>query len=254
MSLETPRPRFATTASAQGDGLAEGPMDLRIGVSAFAVALAAAGLWMLASALLAPTPIAFPIDRQAATAAAGQRAGAQWAAWLGGVRGDLYARAAFAGADAAYLDRAAAADPAAAARIAQTRANALHAVSLAPLDGGAWLLLAELPAEDKSEAGARQRAGALLMSYFTAPQDDRLAAARLERAVGLSAAASPDLMEFMKGDLRRLLADPATRRSLTASLAPAYRAASPPSREAFAAAAATVDPDFARALRGEPPK
>ncbi|WP_395697143.1 hypothetical protein [Methylocella sp.] len=248
MSLETSRASFPSPGAEPSRELAA-PVVPRLGLLALSAALALAGLWGLTSAILAPAPLPLPLDRESAAASAAWRQSAQWAAWLGVLRGDLYARAAFAGGEAAFLEKPASSDPEAAARIARTRANALSAVSLAPINGAVWLLLAELPAGPDRKVEDAERANAVLTSYFTAPNDPRLASARLQRALALAPGANGDLIEFIKADLRQVLGDGAPAK---AALAAALKTAPQASKDAFLAAIAEIDPNFARQLRGEP--
>ncbi|ACK52420.1 hypothetical protein Msil_3531 [Methylocella silvestris BL2] len=249
MSLEPPRPNFMFERE-PGPAALEEPLKLRIGLIVFAGVLAVGAVWMLLVALIAPPAIALPSDRQSASAAAAHRTSAQWAAWLGLIRGDLYAQAAFADAELAYLDKAGAEDPANAARIARARSNALTATSLSPVNGAAWLLLAELPAASGKGADANP-AAPLFMSYFTAPNEPTLARARLDRALATRAGLDKDLQEFMKSDLRQILADGPQGK---AAIFAAYKAASPQTQAVLESLSADVDRDFARSLRGEPPK
>lgn len=253
MSQETPRPNFMFARDPAAGGLFAEPARLRIALFSFSGLLAALGAWTLSTAILTSRPIELSFDRQGAAAAAAHRSGAQWAAWIGLVRGDLYAQAAFANAEAMFLDRAAANAAAGLAQTRHARDNALAAVSLAPVDGATWLLLAALPQTERRPDGRSAdagRAAALLVSYFTAPNDPTLARTRLERALAMKIPLDHDLQEFMKGDLRAILADPKAQAALVA----AYHTAIPQNQTLLDAIAAEVDSDFARSLRPEPPK
>jgi hypothetical protein len=249
MRPATPRPNFYVASEANGALLAE-PAMLRLSLLFFAGFLGLAGVWLLVSALLVPQAIALPLDKESAAAAGAYRSSAVWAARLGVIRGDLYKQAAFAAADLVWVDPARSSDPVNAARLQRARSNGATALSLAPVNGAVWLLLAELPAPPSKAAEASATA-ALQMSYLTAPTDPGLALPRLQRALAFSTPLDKDLQEFVKGDLRHLLLN--SPRQYPAIVA-AYKAASPQNQAILEALAAEVDPRFNQYLRGETPK
>jgi hypothetical protein len=248
MSLLSPRPD--RTPPQEGDVAAALPQTsaLRIGLLAFGGVLALGGAWFLLCSLLLPQAVTLPLDRASAAAAATHRASALWAARLGAIRGDLFAQAAYSDASLLWLDRARGLDAASAAQVKTARANAETALALAPLNGAAWLFLAELP---RASGRAGDGLIPLQMSYFTAPNDPALARPRIERALASGVPIDKDLQEFMKGDLREILAN--QPRQKPAILA-AYKTAAPQNQAIFEGLAADVDRDFSRALGGETPK
>ena len=250
MSLEPLRPDFTPSLRGDDGPALEPPAPLRIGLLAFGGVIALGGAWMLLCALLAPPVIALPLNRDAAAAAAAHRGRAVAAARLGVIRGDLYAQAAYADAKLFWLDRARGLDAASAAEIRAARSNAETALALAPVNGSAWLFLAELP---PASAKAADQNGllALQMSYLTAPDDSALALPRVESAFAASVPIDKDLQAFVKTDLREILtAQPSGRPALLS----AYKTASPQNQAIFEALAAEIDPDFGQSLRSQTPK
>ena len=208
---------------------------------------------MLLCALLAPAVIALPFDREAAAvAAATHRSRAIAAARLGGIRGDLYAQAAYADAGLLWLDRARSLDAASAAEVHAARSNAETALALAPINGSAWLFLAALPPASP-KAPDQNGLLALQMSYLTAPDDPALALPRVERALASSVPIDRDLQALVKTDLREIMKARALTLQTPALLA-AYKTASPQNQAIFEALASEIDPDFGQSLRSQAPK
>jgi hypothetical protein len=250
MSLEPLRPDFTPFHRGDDGPVLEPPAPLRIGLLAFGGVIALGGLWMLLCALLAPPVIALPLDRDAAAVAAVNRGRAVAAARLGIVRGDLYAQAAYADARLLWLDRARGLDAATAAEIRAARSNAETALALAPVNGSAWLFLAELPPAS-AKASDQNGLMALQMSYLTAPDDPALALPRVGRALASNVPIDKDLQAFVRTDLREILT---TQPSERPALLSAYKAASPQNQAMFEALAAEIDPDFSQSLRSQTPK
>jgi hypothetical protein len=250
MSLDPPRPDFMPRQRGDDGPFLEPPARLRMGLLGLGVVLALGGTWVLLGALLAPETVALPLDRDAAAAAPAHRGRAIAAARLGVIRGDLYAQAAYSDAGLLWLDPAHGLDAASAAEVQAARSNAETALALAPVNGSAWLFLAALPPASAKPAGANGLI-ALQMSYLTAPDDAALARPRIERALASGVPIDRDLQEFMKGDLREILArQPLQKPAILA----AYKAASPQNQAIFEALAAEMDPDFAQSVRGGAPK
>lgn len=250
MSLEPLRSDFPLSLRGDDGPALEPPAPLRIGLLVFGAAIALGGMWMLLCALLAPPVIALPLDRDAAAAAAGLRGRAVAAAHLGVIRGDLYARAAYADARLLFLGRAHGLDAASAAEVRAARSNAETALALAPVNGSAWLFLAELPPAS-TKAADQNGLLALQMSYLTAPDDSALALPRIESAFASNVPIDRDLQAFVKTDLREILT---ARPSERPALLSAYKSASPQNQAIFEALAAEIDPDFGQSLRSQTPK
>lgn len=216
---------------------------LRIGLLCYAALLGLAGSWLLVSNLLRPGRITAGPDQVSAAAATGVPV-AYLAAQIGMVRADLWA-------DAAFLDAATAAWPESSAPTARATAERLNrarnametALALAPVDAEGWLFLAKVPS---SSGRPDPRITSLLeMAYFTAPNSVALAPRRLERAAASIALSDPEIRDFVRTDIRRLLAaGPAQK----AAIVTAYRNAAPENRELFEALVAEVAPSFAATL------
>jgi hypothetical protein len=204
---------------------------------------------MLLPDLLSPKATGLPFDRNGAEAAATHRVRAVLAAGIGAVRGDLWATAAFTRAPLMWIGRSSILDPASAEQVARARANTETALALAPINGAAWLFLANLPA---TSPDAESRVGTLLeMSYFTAPSAPELAPWRLARAATSSALADKDIQAFVKSDIREILSGgPEFQPAIIA----AYRNAWPQNQPIFESLVAGVDPTVAQSLRSGQPK
>ncbi|MGH6839624.1 MAG: hypothetical protein ACREDT_12665 [Methylocella sp.] len=225
------------------------PLKLRLALFVFGVVLGLFGFWMLLPELLRPKAIGLAFDRAGAEAAAAHRTGAVLAAEIAAVRGDLWAEAAFTGARYMWIDRLAIRDWTSSGQLARTRAEAESALSLAPINGAAWLFLAKLPAA--SLEGESRVLTLLEMSYFTAPSSFDLAPSRLERAATSSAFADKDLQAFIKSDIRGILErGPDYRQAIMA----AYHNAWPQNQPIFESLVADADPATAQLLRSGQPK
>jgi hypothetical protein len=250
MSLETPPSDFNFARQAADPPFLTEPLNLRLALLAFGGCLALCGVWMLLPAVILHNTVGFPPDRASAIAADGYRVPALLAAEIGGVRGDLWAQAAFTDAKLIWPDRATNSDRANASSLESAQSNAEAALALAPINGAAWLFLAQLPAAKSNAAGARITT-LLQMSYFTAPNDLTLIPLRLERAILTDALLDKDIQEFVKSDLRLLLAK---RPQQQPAILAAYRGASPQNQSVFETLAAEVDPSFGQLLRPGPSK
>jgi hypothetical protein len=224
------------------------PLRLRLALLVFGVVLGLFGFWMLLPELLRPKPIGLTFDRAGAEAAAAHRTGAILAAEIGAIRGDLWAEAAFTGALMA-ADRSTSLERTHSDQLARAKAEAETALALAPVNGAAWLFLAELPAA--SLEGENRVLTLLEMSYFTAPSSLDLAPLRLERAATSSAFADKDFQAFIKSDIRGILdRGPEYRQAIMA----AYRNAWPQNQPVFESLVAAADPAMAQLLRSGQPK
>ncbi len=250
MSLETPPSDFRFMQQEANPLFLAEPLNLRLSLLAFGSFLALCGIWLLVPALILHKTIALPSDRNSAIAAEAYRPAALLAAEIGGVRGDLWAQAAFTDGRLIWPDRATGPDRANLARLESAKSNAEAGLALAPVNGAAWLFLAQLPVA-KPNAGDARTATLLEMSYFTAPNDLALAPMRLQRAITSGALLDKDIQEFVKSDLRLILA---YRPQQQPAIVAAYRSASPQNQSVFEGLAAEVDPAFGQSLRAGPPK
>ncbi len=223
------------------------PTRLRSGLLVLGVVIGISGIWMLLPDLLSPKTTGLPFDRNGAEAAAQHRNRAILAAGIGGIRGDLWANAAFADARFLWINRLTK-YKSSLAQLANAKARAETALALAPINGAAWLFLAKLPA---TSPDAESRGVTLLeMSYFTAPSAPKLAPFRVERVATSSALADKDIQAFVKNDLREIMRRPP---EFQQTIIAAYRNALPQNQPIFESLVADVDPTVAQSLRlGEP--
>jgi hypothetical protein len=214
----------------------------RFGMLAFAAILGAQSVWILLAELSRPGIDRLPPEARAATAAAKLRSDANWAEYIGIVRGDLWAESAFTYADLLWIDAAPGSDRSAALQQARIRLD--RAITDAPHQSGAWLLLGglatrySLPNIDAVEA--------LKMSYYTDPSEPELAPLRLRIATGLERLSDIDLQQFVCRDLRLLFA-----RHQNSAVVEAYNAASPAGRRFIEETVKTVDPSAVNSLHGQ---
>jgi hypothetical protein len=236
-------------AGSSRPSVVNGTSRFRAALFAYAVLLAAGGVWLLASDLARPRPHGSLPGRASATTAATPSM-LYLAPRLGMVRGDLWADAAVA--EAATLperDRSAPLDPSTVERLARARAAMEESLALAPVNAEGWLFLAKLPS---SSGNVDPRVASLLeMAYFTAPNVIALAPRRLERAATSSALSDLAIQDFVKTDIRRLLAGTAQPK---AAIVAAYQSASPENRTIFESLVAEIDPDFVKTLRTIQPR
>jgi hypothetical protein len=164
----------------------------------FAVILGIQSVWILLAELSRPGVDQLPIDASAAATAAKQRSAASWAASLGGIRGGLWAEAAFTQANLLWDET-------------NTNAKAVpsaltdldRALKLAPVDSSAWLLLADF--SSRYPSGGVDTIKALKMSYYTGPSEQELLPLRLRVAAHSDFVSDVELREFISRDVRILL-------------------------------------------------
>ncbi len=223
-------------------GLVPAPVLIRLRSTllVLGIAIGLCGIWMLLPAALAPEPKGFLPDRNLAEATSAWRRRAVLAAEIGAIRGDLWAEAAFAGA---RLMPAAGFSESGSSQLSSVRASAETALAFAPINGAAWLLLAQLT--ENSPDHDNRVSTFLEMSYFTAPTDLSLAPLRVMRAATSSALANKDIQLFMKSDIRGILdRGPDHRLDIVA----AYRNAWPQNKAIFETLVAETDPAVATLL------
>jgi hypothetical protein len=215
---------------------------LRVFGSTFALVLFLMGSWVAGAEFMRPPPAPFP--GTAAASAANERDRAGTAASIGVVRGDLWAdyALALAGDVVGTSAVAAAATP---GQIANARAAAERAATLAPHDGRLWLLLAMLDARPASNPGGSPGSG-LEMSYFTAPYEADLIPVRILLAAKSPAIAGGDLKSLVEGEARFIL----TRRpEPKPAILAAYREGLPQARSVIEGEVGGLDETFLATLR-----
>ena len=175
---------------------------LRSSAMMCAVLLFAQGIWLTFPELARPGIGQLPTDATAAAAAAKHHGAAVWAASIAGIRGDLWAEAAFTEASLLWRDKQAAADKNVAETIRATRATTERALRDAPHRSDAWLLLAGLLSRFGSAAEATEP---LRMSYYTGPSDQGLMPLRLSVAIQAESFDDPEMRQLVSRDIGLLL-------------------------------------------------
>ena len=218
---------------------------LRFGTSVFAWGLCLAAAWILLVELIGPTLPIFPNDAAAIEAAAPHRSSAKVAAWIGLIRGSLWADYAMTLAPAvsgALADKAASS----LAALDSTRNAAVRAVELAPHDPRAWLLIAEVD----SRGLQHNPAGALKMSYYTGPNELSLIPLRIKIATETDAITDSELQILVGGEIRKII----TRRpELKPFIIAAYRSALPEGKRFIESQVGELDPDLLAIIRAAEP-
>ena len=181
-----------------------------------------------------------PAHRCAAAAAVKQRSNATWAAWIGSIRGDLWAESAFTYANLLWTGPGT--DPNQTKSLEQARAALDHALDDAPHQASVWLLLAGLAS--RYHWPNLNATEALKMSYFTGPSDKALIPLRLRVAAASESIGDTDVQQLVRRDLRLLLAQ--KRKS---AIAEAYAGASPAGKHLIEGAVAEIDPSSLEFLR-----
>jgi hypothetical protein len=127
----------------------------------------------------------------------------------------------------------------------RARAALRGALSLSPHDAQLWLALAAL--EVARDPDGPPGIEPLKMSYFTAPNDARLMAMRLEVATRMTDPVDTQLRLLVEGDLRLML----TRQpDQGAAVVAAYRRASARGKAFMDDAVKSIAPSFLRSLHG----
>ena len=215
-------------------------IGFRLATLAFALLLGVQCIWLLLAELSRPNLIRLPTEAQAAAAAVEQRSDAAWAAWIGSIRGDLWAESAFTYADLLWTGPGT--DPDQTKSLEQARARLDRALDDAPHQAGAWLLLAGLASRYRwPNLNATE---ALKMSYYTGPSEETLMPLRLSVATCSQAVGDTEVQEFVRRDLRLLLS-----RQRKSAVAEAYAGASPAGKRLIEGAVGESDPSSLELLR-----
>jgi hypothetical protein len=217
----------------------------RIMLVLLGLVLAAQAIWILLSELQGPQRLL--VDEKAgAEPVLEQARDANRAAKLAVIRGDLWARSAFARFDTPSTSQAPARDSSS-TTIDEARADLEHAVRYSPHRGDAWLLLAAMAARYGWKG--YNPAALLKMSYYTAPSDQALFLSRIQVALRLAGLEDMEFADMVRRDIRLLI-------TKTPALKPAflgvYKAASSPGRRFVERVVSEVDPAYLAVLRREP--
>jgi hypothetical protein len=204
--------------------------SLRLFATIFAAVLALQAAWIVAAELSRPTLPFFPSNQAAAETAAAHNTAANAAAFVGWPRGDLAVDAAIT-ANAAVVDnieggkRAGATDD-------RSYNRTVSAAALAPADARAWLLLAMLSQQTRSDDAKAQ--AQLKMSYYTSPYNADLFPLRIQLAARLPIITDDELRSFVGYELGMIIRE---KPDLKQSVLSAFRNGSPAGRQMLQAAA-----------------
>jgi hypothetical protein len=177
-------------------------IGFRVAMLSLAALLGGQCVWLLLPQLSAAGIERLPTDRASAARAAQNRGAAVRAASIGGVRGDLWATAAYTYADLLWEPRAA--DAGHVQALTAARASLDRALRAAPHAAAAWLLLAGLALRDPSPGA--HAVEALKMSYYTGPSAQQLLPLRFRIAARSNFVGDVEMRQFISRDLRLLLA------------------------------------------------
>jgi hypothetical protein len=204
-----------------------------------AIVLGAQCIWLILAELSRPGITRLPTDPTGATIAAKQRNDATWAAWIGAVRGDLWAESAYTYSDLLWATSGNDSEQTEALDRVQMRLD--RALRYAPHQSSTWLLLAGLASRyrwskpDPTEA--------LKMSYYTGPSELPLMPLRLLVTAQLNEIKDGELQLLARRDIRLLIAhqgQPAVMQ--------AFQSATPAGRQFMEQAVKETDPTFAQSL------
>jgi hypothetical protein len=198
-------------------------------------------IWLLLAELSRPGSHRLATNPAMASNESKGRNDAIWAAWIGAVRGELWAESAFTYADLLWDTT----DPQEAEAPERAREQLDKALGYAPHQTDAWLLLAGL--ESRYRPSKSNPAEALKMSYYTGPSERPLIPLRLLIAARLDALEDIEVQQFIRRDLRYLLA-----LRQTSAVAEAYASASPAGKRFLEQAVDDIDPAYRAALPGMP--
>lgn len=212
-----------------------------LGVSLASV-VAIYSVWILIARLLDPEILrdrTFPHEI-AQTELDGVRSAATMAAHVGVFRGDLWTMRSLVDAAEAFSSTSSLN----AIRAEAGRSAAIRAVSLAPIEPRAWLVLAAIAA--RQVPSSAKVFEPLKMSYYTGPNERSLIAARFDLAMRSTAFEHPELADAMRREIRAILRAAPELRAVITSV---YRRSNAPGREFIESAIAGIDATFLDSLR-----
>jgi len=222
--------------------------SLRLGALAFAAFLGLQAFWILATEIVRPKVAYFPGDKAASEIAAAQRGSAQFAAWIGIARGDIWADYAITLLSQLLADGKDTKAGDARELTESTRSVAITAAKLAPTDARIWLLLAMV--DQRLDWLGRGIPGPLKMSYYTGPNVVALMPSRLLIATRSAAITDPELQDLVGREIRTIV----TRRpDLRPALFVAYRDALPEGRKFIDSKVSDLDSNLMASIRASVP-
>jgi hypothetical protein len=209
----------------------------RRAMSALALLLALQFVWLLLAQMSRPDIDHLPTDAETAGLAAKQRSDATWAAWVGVIRGDLWAQSAYTFADLLWTN-----SDLSPSDTANARSKLDSALAYAPHQADAWLLLAGLVS--RSGGSNQEATEALKVAFYTAPSDLRLIPLRLRIAAASGATTNPEVDQFLRRDVRILMAHERLQ-----SVVDSYRTATPDAQRIIQEAMKDIDPRYPAYLK-----
>lgn len=187
------------------------------------VFLALLTLWLTIPEIARRVAVARSGDPRAVTSTG---SGAEWAARLGVVRGDLWAEFALTYNELVWSNGNNAARAQTRDALEQARAVATNALTHSPHNTRLWLLLASL--NSLIDQGADRAIAALRMSYYTGPNESEIIPRRLLVAVRPGVLADEELQQLFRTELRVIIT---RKRELKQAIVAAYREASQAAKE-----------------------
>jgi hypothetical protein len=219
----------------------------RIGLVVLSLVLVAQATWILLAELQHPRRIRFPVDQQASFAALSERAYAGRAAKLAVIRGDLWAESAFTYSNLLWTEQATGLD-ASSATASEARVHLERALQYSPHRGDVWLLLAAMA--DRYNWQGYKPNSLLKMSYYTAPNEQRLFSLRIKASLHAAGIQDPELADMIGRDIRLMI----TR---TPALKPAfvavYKGASSQNKQFVERVVSEIDPAYLASMRSGSP-
>jgi hypothetical protein len=214
--------------------------NFRIATLAFAMVLGAQSIWLLLAEFSHPGINSMPTDSQSAPLAAKQRNDATWAAWIGAIRGNLWADSAYTYSDLLWANSSNNSELTKSLDLVRGRLD--RSVRYAPDQPGAWLLLAGLAS--RYRWSRLDPAEPLKMSYYTGPSELQLIPLRLLVTVQLENFNDEELLQLARRDVRLLLAHQGKP-----AVIQAYQSATPAGKLFIEQAIGEIDPTFVETLR-----
>ena len=202
-----------------------------------AIVLGAQCVWLLLAELSRPGITRLPTG---ATITAKQRNDATWAAWIGAIRGDLWAESAYTYSDLLWASSGNNSERIEAVDEVKLRLD--RALRYAPHQSSTWLLIAGMAARyrwsrpDPTEA--------LKMSYYTGPSELPLMPVRLLVMAQLDETKDSELQLLARRDIRLLI----THQGKPA-VVHAFQSATPAGKQFIEQAVIEIDPTFVQSLR-----
>jgi hypothetical protein len=210
----------------------------RLATFFLAAVLGTQSIWLLLTEFSRSGGDYLPTNQRNADFAGLRRNDATWTAWIGAIRGDLWAQAAYAYSDLLWIN--ATDSPARNPQLDEARRRLDQAVRYAPLQSGAWLLLAGLGS--RYHLSKLDPAEALKMSYYTGPSELPLVPLR-SLVVAQLPAIDDELQIFAKRDLRLLVA-----RQDKPAITKDYQSASPAGKQFIELVLGELDPTLGKSL------